>query len=175
MPTTRAPVSTASATTPRQRSAEAHGHVAALWHDQVTIGPVSVLLRAPFAALAQTGSDSALVQYRLGAFACLFVCGLLILWLAHAARRRGAHALLCVVFAAGLMLNPVTFRALALGHPEEPLAAVLALVAIVAAYERRLPAAGIAFGLALATKQWALLAAGQCFWLRRSRCGASWS
>jgi hypothetical protein len=35
------------------------------------MGPVSVLLRAPFAALAQLGDDSIVSQYLWGGFACL--------------------------------------------------------------------------------------------------------
>ena len=63
-------------------------------------------------------------------------------------------------FTAGALINPLTFRALAYGHPEEPLAAALVVAAIVAAFTRRPLAAGVMLGLAIATKQWALLAAG---------------
>ena len=119
-----------------------------------------MILRAPFAALAQFGSDSTTSQYRLGVFACLFVAALLGLWIARRAAARGTSKWLCLLFALAVLFNPLTFRALDLGHPEEPLAAMLALTAIVAAAERRGVLAGVAFGLALATKQWTLLAAG---------------
>jgi hypothetical protein len=138
----------------------AHGHIGALYNQQPTMGPFSVLLRAPFAALAQLGDDSIVAQYRWGSFACLLLTGVIGLWLANAARDRGAHALACVALAVGVLVNPLTFRALALGHPEEPLAAVLCVAAIVAAFRGRPLAAGVALGLAIATKQWALLAAG---------------
>ena len=48
----------------------AHGHISALWNAQPTMGPASVLLRAPFAALAQLGDDSVTNEYRWGAFIC---------------------------------------------------------------------------------------------------------
>lgn len=141
-------------------SGVAHGHVSALWDSQPTMGPLSVLLRAPFAALAQLGSDSVVAQYRWGAFACLLATGLIAVWLAGAAHDRGAHPVACVALAVGLLLNPLTFRALALGHPEEPLAAVLCVAAIVLAHRGRGTAAGLSLAAAMATKQWALLAAG---------------
>ena len=53
----------------------------------------------------------------------------------------------------------VLSRSLLFGHPEEPLAAMLALVAAVLAYQGRVIAAGVLLGLAIATKEWALLAA----------------
>jgi hypothetical protein len=124
------------------------------------MGPVSVLLRAPFAALAQLGDDSFLTQYRWGAFACLLATGLIALWLANVALDRGAPRVACVLLAAGLLVNPLTYRALALGHPEEALTAVLCVAAIVTAFRGQALAAGVILGVAMATKQWALLAAG---------------
>jgi hypothetical protein len=50
-------------------------------------------------------------------------------------------------------------RALLAGHPEEPLAAVLAVAAIAVAAGRRAVPAGILLALAIATKEWALLTA----------------
>lgn len=124
------------------------------------MGPASILLRAPFAALARLGDDTTLERYRLGAFACLFVAALVVLWMAHRAGRRGVHPAICAAFAFGAIVNPLTFRSLSLGHPEEPLAAVLIVAAVVAAAEARALAAGLLFGLAMSTKQWALLAVG---------------
>jgi hypothetical protein len=57
-------------------------------------------------------------------------------------------------------VNPLTYRALELGHPEEPLAALLAVAAVVAAHRLMTLQAGLLLGAAIATKQWALLALG---------------
>lgn len=128
---------------------------------------MSVVLRAPFAALAQLGDDSLVAQYRLGVFACLFVATLLMVWVAHVAHRRGAPALLAALLPLGVVFNPVTFKTIEFGHPEEPLAATIVLAAITMAFNTRRStsargalAAGVAFGTALATKQWALLLVG---------------
>ena len=122
-----------------------HGFVA----DQAQMGPLSLLLRAPFAALAGPGSIWA---YRLGAFACLLVViglGALL------ARRVGStHA---AIAAALLIVNPVSVDALRLGHPEERVGSALCVIALLLARERQV-AAGVALGAALATKQWALIA-----------------
>ena len=61
--------------------------------------------------------------------------------------------------------NPLTLLALEVGHPEELLGAALCLGAILLAAageasRRRALAAGVLLGLAIANKQWALLAAG---------------
>jgi hypothetical protein len=50
-------------------------------------------------------------------------------------------------------------RTLYFGHPEEPLAAALALAAVAAAGTRRPLLAGVLLGLAIGTKEWALLVA----------------
>jgi hypothetical protein len=122
-----------------------HGFVSA----KIQMGPLSILLRAPLAALA--GPDS-IWAYRLGALACLFA---LVALGALVARRAGAGAGLLA--AALLVVNPVSLEALHLGHPEELLGGALCVAAVLFARERQLCAA-IALGAALATKQWALIA-----------------
>jgi hypothetical protein len=56
--------------------------------------------------------------------------------------------------------NPLTLRALEIGHPEELLGAVLCAAAVFAAMRGRPLWAGVLLGLAIANKQWALLAVG---------------
>src|SRR5947209_15403433 len=121
----------------------AHAHLSALWNQQPAMGPVSVVLRAPAAAFAQLGSDTTLEQYRWGAFICLLAAGLVVLWLARMAILRGAPWIAVAAFAVGLVVNPLSFRALALGHPEEPLAAALAVGSIVAAWSGRTRSAAL--------------------------------
>jgi hypothetical protein len=73
-----------------------------------------------------------------------------------AASDRSLFARLMVL--AVLVLSPFTSQALVYGHPEELLGGVLCLAALLLAHGRRPVLAGIVLGLALATKQWAVLA-----------------
>jgi hypothetical protein len=130
-------------------SALARGDLHLFAADQAQMGPLSLLLRAPVAALAGPGSIWA---YRLGALACLL--GLVALGVAIARRTPAGYAPVAALL---LVVNPVTIDALRLGHPEELLGAALCTGALVLARERPL-AAGVALGAALATKQWALIA-----------------
>ena len=57
-----------------------------------------------------------------------------------------------------LVVNPMTIDAVWLGHPEEPLAAALCIAAALAVAHRRLWLGGILLGLAIVTKQWAIVA-----------------
>ena len=56
--------------------------------------------------------------------------------------------------------NPITLRALDIGHPEELLGAVLCAGAVLAALRGRATLAGVLLGLAMANKAWAVLAIG---------------
>jgi hypothetical protein len=130
-------------------SALARGDLHGFASDQAQMGPLSLLLRAPLAALA--GVDS-IWAYRLGALACLLALVALGVTVA-----RRAPASFAPIAALLLVVNPVTLDALRLGHPEELLGAALCAAALILARERPL-AAGVALGAALATKQWALIA-----------------
>jgi len=125
---------------------------------QPSMGPLSLWLRWPLAELAAALGGGDLAVYRAGALACLLVAAVVIARVAigsHTVGRSRSDALLVV---AVLGLNPVTLRALALGHPEEPLGAALCLAAVLVAISGRATPAGLLLGLALATKQWALFA-----------------
>jgi hypothetical protein len=54
--------------------------------------------------------------------------------------------------------NPITLRALEIGHPEELLGGVLCVAAVLAAIRDRPVWAGLLLGLAVANKEWAVLA-----------------
>jgi hypothetical protein len=56
--------------------------------------------------------------------------------------------------------NPITLRALEIGHPEEPLCAAFAIGAVLAGANDRAVLSGILLGLAIGTKAWAVLAIG---------------
>ena len=122
---------------------------------QPLMGPFSILVRAPFAALADGGELSA---YRLGSFPCVLAAGLLGLYLAGIARRRRVGLLGQALIVALCLLNPLTFEALEMGHPEEILTAALVVGAVAVAAEGHVGRATLLLGLALATKQWAVIA-----------------
>ena len=63
-----------------------------------------------------------------------------------------------MVFGVLVAINPITLDALHMGHPEEVLGGALALLAVVWAARARSMLAAVALGLAIGTKQWALLA-----------------
>jgi len=95
-----------------------------------------------------------MLQYRLGTIICLLPLAVLAVVLG---RRRPA---LTVAVPAALLLlaGPATLSAVGSGHPEELLAAALATGAVLLARSERPLAAGACLGLAVATKQWALIA-----------------
>jgi hypothetical protein len=118
------------------------------------MGSFSVLVRAPFAALSGDG----LTSYRLGAVACLVAGGLLGLWVAKLMRERGRPPLERVLVWALCAASPMALNAVLWGHPEEILGGALCVAAVIAAGRDRPLVAAVALGLALATKQWAVIA-----------------
>ena len=135
--------------------AVAHGRIADFLGANPVMGPFSILLRAPFALL---GGGNELEVYRWGSFPCLLAAGLLGLYLAALARRRGAGFLAQAAIAAICLVNPLTFVALDNGHPEEILTAALAVGAVAVAAEGHSRRAALLLGLAIASKQWAVIA-----------------
>jgi glycosyl transferase family 87 len=132
----------------------AHGHVGDYLSQPAGVGAFSTLVEAPFAALAGGG----LAAYHWACFPCLLIAALVGLYLASIARGRGlgrlGQGLIAVLFVA----NPLTVEALQWGHPEELLTAALAVAAVAAASEDRPRGATLLLGLALASKQWAVIA-----------------
>jgi hypothetical protein len=128
------------------------------------MGPLSLILRAPFAALGQAlghgGRPYAFLDdYRFGVFPCVLAAGLLGMALARILEQeqRGLLARAAVVVLA--VVNPVSLRAIHFGHPEELVGAALLAGAAVAAVLRR-PALGAALlALAIVNKQWAVIGA----------------
>ena len=134
----------------------ARGHVSDYLSAEALMGPVATLVQAPFVWLA--GADSELAAYRFAAFPCVFVAGLLGLYLAGLARRRGARFSARFLIAGLCLVNPLTVEALRNGHPEEVLTAVLAVAAVATASEGHRGRAALLLGLAVACKQWAVIA-----------------
>ena len=134
------------------------GDVTTALAQQPLMGSFSLFVRLPFAALARAaGGDDQLV-YQLGTIPCLIAVGLLGVALAGRMRRRGQPAAACVAAAALCLVNPLTWEAIRLGHPEELLGGALCVGAVLAALRARILPAAVLLGLALATKQWAVIA-----------------
>jgi Glycosyltransferase family 87 len=135
-----------------------HGDVHAFGHAHPAMGDVSLLARAPFAAIAYLGAPTTLNIYRWGSLPCVLSVAALALVLAGIARRRGGGPLSEWAIVLVSLINPMVASAIALGHPEELMTASLCIGALVAALEDRAVAAAVLLGLALACKQWALIA-----------------
>jgi len=132
------------------------GRVARFFDEQPAMGPVSLVVRAPAARIARASGGGESGQYRAGSIICLLAAAVLGLFVALRLAGRGVSwmgwlpvALLCVV-------NPASGNALELGHPEEVLGAALLAGGALAAGARPTLAA-VLVGLAIATKQWALV------------------
>ncbi len=120
----------------------------------------SLVERAPFAMVPGLWGGGPLAVYRAAAAPCLLAAALLALWLLLEMRRRGGSSLAKAVAVGVCVANPVTVAALEVGHPEELLGGCLCVFAILAASRQRPLAAGVLLGLAIANKEWALLALG---------------
>jgi len=134
------------------------GDLARALDGQALMGSLSILVRLPFAALAKLTGGGELAVYRLGCVPCLIALGLAGLALGRELAARGAGRIGSVLAGALVLLNPLSWDALRLGHPEELLGAALVLAAALGAVRRNWVLAAVALGLALATKQWAVIA-----------------
>jgi hypothetical protein len=138
-------------------TAIAHGSVAGFFSHQPAMGGVSLYLRAPFVLLAAALHDSPVGIYRLGDLPCVLAVALIALWMARVAGRRGTGPGGRAAIVAICLVNPLIRDALYWGHPEELLTASLAVGALLAASERKVALTAVLAGLAVASKQWALL------------------
>jgi hypothetical protein len=137
----------------------------------------SLIERAPFALVPGLwgGGDEAV--YRMVAVPCLLAAAALGVWLVGRMRAERRPTLARAVALAICVANPLTLRALEVGHPEELLGACMCVAAVLLAASDRPLWAGVMLGLAVANKEWALLAAGPVLLAvpvaRRVRCAAS--
>lgn len=132
-----------------------HGDLSRFFSEQSFLGPVSLVLRAPFAAL---GGDDFLAQYRFGVFPCMLALGIVALALAYLAVERGAKTWHGAILIAVVMFAGPAANALRAGHPEELLTAALVLAAALTAARGKENATAVLAGTAIATKPWAALA-----------------
>jgi hypothetical protein len=118
----------------------------------------SLVLRAPFALLPDAWNGGDLALFRTMAAPCLAAGAVLGVLLWARGRRLGRSSAVCWTVLALAAANPLTLRALEIGHPEELLGAVLCVGAVMAAGAGRPAVAAAILGLAIANKPWALLA-----------------
>jgi hypothetical protein len=135
-----------------------HANLHAFASATPAMGELSLYLRLPFAALAYLGSPTEMSIYRWGAVPCVASVALLGVWLASIARSRGTGLVGQVAIVAVALFNPMVHSALLLGHPEELLTTSLAVGAIISAAQRRVILTTVLLGLAIASKQWAVIA-----------------
>jgi hypothetical protein len=124
--------------------------------NQPLMGSFSLLVRTPFVLPVFDGSLDAV--YFAGAIPCLLATVALGLTLARLLAEREQPVAVQGLVAGLAVVNPLTFKALHWGHPEDLLAAALCIGAVLAALRDRSLLSGLLLGLAVATKQWAVLA-----------------
>lgn len=120
----------------------------------------SLLIRAPFAMLPAVWDGGEVAVFRLAAVPCLLSGLVLGAVLAADRARRLGWGWPCTVVLLLVAANPVTLRALEIGHPEELFGAVLSVAAVFAALRGKPVAAAVLLGLAIGNKAWAVLAIG---------------
>src|SRR5215210_4189747 len=120
----------------------------------------SLILRAPAAMLPALWDGGELAVFRAAAVPCLLAAVALGLVLVAQCAARGIGRGTCALVLALCAANPITWRALEMGHPEELLGGVLCVAAVLAGLGRKPGWAGLLLGLAVANKAWAVLAVG---------------
>ena len=154
----------------------AHGHVLSFLQLAPAYGG-SLVERAPFALLPGLWGGGQLAVYRMVTLPCLLAAAALGVWLVAQMRAGEERSTLARAVTLGVCVaNPLTLRALEVGHPEELLGGVLCVAAVLLAARERPLWAGLALGLAIANKEWALLAVGPVLLAlpsRRALCMAS--
>ncbi|MEA2170322.1 MAG: hypothetical protein QOF76_3622, partial [Solirubrobacteraceae bacterium] len=144
-----------------EASRPVHALVGGHLHDFLTTAPAyggSLLLRSPFALLPGLWGGGELAVYRLLAVPCLLAAMMLALVIVRTREVRVPGARWAGLVALLVAGNPITLRALEIGHPEELFGAVLCVGAVLAAIDQRPKLAGVLLGLAIGNKLWAVVA-----------------
>ena len=140
----------------RSVNALSHGHLHDALTHQPLMGPLSIVLRAPFVTLARFAGAGEPGAYKTGAVVCVVFAAALGVSLALS--RLDSSLAQAAVLVVVTVLNPASIAAVQYGHPEEVLAAALSVGAVALALRDRELSAAVALGLAIASKQWAILA-----------------
>ena len=120
----------------------------------------SLIMRAPFALAAHGLGGGDVAVFRAVGLPCLLAGAVLGVSLAASLIARSAGRGTIAIVVGLCAANPITLRALDVGHPEELLGAALSAGAVLVALRGRPTWAGLLLGLAVANKAWALLAVG---------------
>jgi Glycosyltransferase family 87 len=137
----------------------AHGHFLRFLQLAPAYGG-SLIERAPFALLPGLWGGGSLAVYRMVALPCLLAVAALAVWLCARMRAEGRPVLARAMVVGICVANPLALSALEVGHPEELLGACLCVGAVLFASRGRPLWAGALLGLAIANKEWALIAVG---------------
>ena len=136
-----------------------HGHLVEFLRLAPAYGG-SLVERAPFALLPALWGGGSLAVYRMVALPCLLAAAMLGVWLVARMRSEARPTLARAVVLGLCVANPLTLQALEIGHPEELLGACMCVAAVLLASRNKPVAAAILLGLAIANKEWAILAVG---------------
>jgi len=120
----------------------------------------SLELRAPFALIPGLWGGGEDAVYQAVSIPCLLAAAVFAVWFLAALRRLGNGRLARGTVLALCVANPVTLYALQYGHAEELLGAVACVAAVLAAQRGHASWSGLLLGIAIANKQWGLLAVG---------------
>ncbi|HEY2316693.1 MAG TPA: hypothetical protein VGH67_00215 [Solirubrobacteraceae bacterium] len=132
-------------------------------HSFLALAPIygaSLVLRAPFLLATKLSHSGDFAVYRAGAIPCLMATGALGVWLSGQMRAKGSSTIARVLVLLVCVANPLIMWALKWGHPEDLLSAALCVAAVLCALRDRTIVAAVLLGLAIANKEWAVLAAG---------------
>ncbi len=146
-----------------EASAAFRSLIAGDWHGFLAQVPAyggSLVLRAPLAAATAALGGGELAVFRAVSIPGLVAVAVLAIVIARRMGERGAALGPRVLVVALCAINPITLRALEIGHPEELLCTAFAIGAVLAAARDRPLLAGLLLGLAIGTKAWAILAVG---------------
>ena len=138
-----------------------HGRWGDFLHARAVMGPLSLIIRAPFAAMAQITGGGDFRQlyegaYKWGIFPCVLAAGLLGLYLARVLAERGKPLREQALVVALCMISPPALKALQYGHPEEILGAALGVGAVVAGLRGHTGWAILLAACTVANKQWGI-------------------
>jgi hypothetical protein len=135
-----------------------HGNVAGYLAHQPLISLTTILLRLPFAGVASVLGGNDLMTYKFGAFACMLPLALGAAWLIAAPGLPLNARVLRLLGVLVVIQSPILRSAVASGHPEDVVAAVLASAAVVLAARGHARWAAVLLGLAIGSKEWAVIA-----------------
>ncbi len=120
----------------------------------------SLIIRAPFALLPGSWGGGPIAVYRMLALPCLAAAAAVGIVVVSEMRRAGRSRLARAVLLALFVANPIMIRAGELGHPEELLSGAAVVAALLVATRGHSIWSGVLLGLAIANKEWAIVATG---------------